>query len=286
MGRYISKELKPRDFKHIGTFLADAPLYETLMMRGASRAMEDGGFDGWWYGCFEDGTDLRALMCIEGTTANLWGRDIDAIDQMANDLLKTQGGYTSAQSHRHTLLGETRSMDRFWATFHAIPRQLVSDRVRSLMGSGVAPGRTSPRITLDPATPADLALVSEFRAEYAVEAYGIDPRMGGREAHDQRCSRLIESGRQLIAREGPRPILLCELAPMGEQMAMLDGIFVPKPFRARKRMIAKVLAAAREQPLAQGKELLFFADSKELVEAGEQGGFELRCRYRIVAMRG
>lgn len=286
MSSYISKELKPREMDSISDFLKNAPRYETLLMRGAHAAMAAGRFDGWWYGCFAGGTDLRALMCVEGTTGNLWARDIDAIDAMATDLLKSQERYGSSQSHRHTLLGEEGVLTRFWATFHAIGRQVVNDRVRSLMGSGATLGKPSLRIALTCATPADLKLVSEFNAEQAVEAFGVDPRMAGREAHDRRCMAAIEAGRQLVAREGPKPVMVCEVGALDEQTAMLDRIFVPKPFRSRKRMIAKALAAAAVLPEAAGKELIFFADSDELVEAATHGGFEARCRYRMVATRG
>ena len=285
--RYISREIRPpKDLPLIESFLAGSPRYETLLMRPALEAQRNRAFDGWWYGCLADATELRALMCVEGTSANLYGRDIDALDAMAADLLRSQGQFHTSATHRHQLLGEERALSRFWSGFQAIGRQVIVDRRRTLMGSTGEPARPSSRVAVGPATASDLPLAVQFTAEHALETWGADPRMGSAEAYRRRCEETIGQKRLLVGREGPRAILVAEMLPLDDAVCMLDKVFVPKPLRARKRLVAKAIAGVLDVPALQGKEVLFFADGEALVEAAKLAGFVERCPYRVVAMRG
>lgn len=282
----IARELKPSERDSIVRFVMDAPRFHTLPMRPAAKNFDE--FEGWWYGAVDAGTShVRAIMCIQNSRASMYSGSDIATDVMAKTLLKQQQILHAYQTKRHILFGYKATVDKFWRVFRMIDRQVVQNAPRDLLRSeGKSLDKPpSKRVKTRLATAADQKLVSEFLAEYMVENEGHDPRRMGRSAHDRRVSDLIGEERLVVAREGDRPVFICELRELEPGSILLDNIYVPLPFRQRKRLIAGALYDAQELGIAAGKEVLFFG-SDAISAAGERAGYEQKLVYQQIAMLG
>lgn len=284
--RYACRELRAGDIDAIERLLADGPRYQTLLHGPLLRATRAGDPDVWWYGALAEGTDLRALMGIRGHSALLYGESDAAVTALAKEGLKAQQQAMPSGTHRHQLFGEAGTMGLFWPIFRAIGRQVVLDRPRPLFGS--KPGLESPsaRATLRVATAADTKLVSELSAEQSLEAQGYDPRRANRAGHEARVARVIAEGRQLVAEAGGKPALIAEVTPIDDGTVLLERVYVPRPSRALKRLVAGALVAAAGAAPVGDREALFFAEIEGLAEAAENVGFVLRATWHTVVMYG
>ena len=284
--RYNSRDLRPADMEAAAKLLADAPRYATLNMRLAMAAQQAGSFPGWWFGTFADVTELRAVMCVDPGGAQVHSTDFAAVEKMATDLLVAQQHFRGGAAKRHQLMGEQSVLDRFWQIFRGVDREVVLNKTRDLMGTGEGPFLATRRITAATATAADLKAVVEFTGEYAVATWGSDPRVASREAHTRRCAAVIGDGRQLVAREGPRVILVAEVVPLDAKTVLLDNVHVPRGHRPRKKLVARALGVVAEAAAPDGCETLFFSNNDALGAAALMSGFGRRATYRVVVMRG
>ncbi len=285
--RFGCRPLRDNELDAIEQLLRAGPRYQTLLFATVLRESRARNPDAWWYGALADGSALQAVLGIVGHSALVYGTTPAAIEAMAQALLKAQQFTSGAPAQRHQLFGDERCMAAFWRVFKAIERPVILDRKRPLFGSpadGAAAGES--RAPLMAATPADARIVSEFAAEYTLEAHGVDPRRASREAHERRCLDAIAAGRQLIAKDGAKPVLIAEWVPLDERTVMLDKVFVPKPTRALPKLLGSVLASATRLPVAAGREVVFFAEVDALATAAEKAGFAVRATYHVVAMRG
>lgn len=285
MAGYTNRELKADDRGEVERLIEAADRYQTLFIRPTLARFES--FGGWWYGALADGTRLEAVMSVEDHVANVYAETREAIGAMAEEIFQLQVRLSNARPHRHQVIGEASSVEPLWASLKRLPRKLISDRTRTLMRAAEAPERSpSKRLALTFAEPSDLRLVYELTAEAQLERFGVDPRRTQREAHTQRCRAIIEQRRQLVGRAGDKPVLVAHLADIDDDTVMLDGIYVPRPFRTRKRLLGAGLHQAREVPLAEGRELLVFADDDLVQAAAELAGYRACARYRHVITLG
>jgi hypothetical protein len=283
--RFGSREIRKDGFGAIRAFVANAPRYGTLLMRRAVATIDT--WKGWWWGAF-DKTDneLRALACIEGTVVNLHGEP-DALRAMAEIMLAQQRTRVAVRGQTHQLIGNRPSVSAYWDIFKNMPkRQVLYDRIRNLMATKGPGENPKPSLIVTKATSDDLKVVSAFTAEYMTEVYGVDPIRTGRQAHEDRCRKAISEGRQLIGRDGGKPVFVAEMSFPDDDLVMLDRLHVPKPFRRRKLTAAGLVEAACHA-LVKGEECLFFADreSKSLLTGAEIAGYEVRSEYRLIVMR-
>lgn len=284
--RFACRELRPADLAAIERYVADGPRYETLLLGPLLQATRAQATTVWWYGALAGGTSLQAVMGIEGHAAVIHGRSEAALDAMAKEALHAQRTAMPAPAARHQLLGEARSLGRFWNIFKDLGRQVVLDRARPLFGAVPGMERPSQRATVAIATAADAKLVAELTAEYALEAYGVDPRRTARAAHERRTADVIAAGRQIVAREGPKPVLVAEIRSLDAATVLLEAVYVPKALRSLPKLVGGALVGATELALARGAEALFFAELETVAEAAAKAGFPERARYHAVAMLG
>ncbi len=284
--QYACRELKPNDRGRIERFIGAAPSNATLFIRPAVDGFES--FGGWWYGALAHGTELEALMCIQHRVARIYGTDRDALRALGAALRKMQEITAGGGAHRHQLSGEASSVEPIWSALKDLKgRTLLSDRFRHLMAAGV-PLEKSPskRIRLGYATPQDLRTVYELTAERRLESMKIDPRRTNPAAHRARCEAAIKGKRQLVGRDGDKPVFVAELKPVDDEQVLLDSVYVPPAFRSRKRLIGGALHLARKAPAARDKTLLVFADGDAMRAAAELANYELATTYRHVITVG
>lgn len=282
---FRSRELQPTDRDAIAIIVDLASRDDALLLKRHFANFED--FPGWWYGTFAAEGGLQAVMAIEGHTGHLYATSDEAAEAMGRAMLRQQQMLGGRGSTRHELIGPWAAMTAFWRGFKAIDRQLKSDVARVLISSTGSTQSPSRRVDLSLADEGDLRLVVEFSALLAVEQQGHDPRRTTPDSHKRRCRRAIAEGRQLVAREaGTRPLMVAEVLDLDADAALLEGVFVPLPFRSRKLLVAGALAlAASSEPVA-GRRLLLFAEDELLLVAAERAGFEQLARYRHIVMVG
>ncbi len=275
------------DKKKIGDFLERTPTYSTLMMQGPYQNFET--FGGWWYGVIVvDSQEVRALACVENHAANMYAESDQAAAEMGSKMLKAQKNLSRKAGIRHQVFGEQRTVERFWDKFQHINRTVDVDVVRRLVGATTPGERLRDTVTVRRATTQDLKVVFEFGAGYAIEQWGVDPRKTARDNHQAYCERSIEEGRQVVAYKGNKPIFIAEIVEQGEGTAMLNRMFVPRPFRTFKKMASTALVGTTELALENTKELLLFADESDdfMTKVVDLAGFEQRGNYRSISMRG
>ncbi|PIE18905.1 MAG: hypothetical protein CSA66_03505 [Proteobacteria bacterium] len=284
--QYGCRELKPSDHERIARFIRGAPRDATLYLR---PVIEDlGSFGGWWFGGLAGGTDLQALLCIDNHAAEIYGSDRDALHAVGAALRKMQELSSGAGAHRHQLSGEASSVAPIWQALKSLKgRTLVADRFRRLMAAGEPPDKPpSKRIRLGYATPKDLRTIYELTADRRLELHHLDPRRANPAAHRARCEAAIRDKRQLLGRDGDKPVFVAELKPTPDGRVLLDEVHVPQAFRSRKRLIGGALHLARKAPAARDKDLLFFAEDDAMAAAAEMANYELRTTYRHVITVG
>ena len=275
------------DKKKIGDFLERTPTYSTLMMQGPYQNFES--FGGWWYGVIViDSQEVRALACVENHAANMYAESDQAAEEMGSKMLKAQKNLSRKAGVRHQVFGERRTVEKFWHRFQHINRTVDVDKVRLLVGATTPGERLRDTVTVSRATAKDLKVVFEFGAGYTIEQWGVDPRKTSKDSHRAYCESVIEEGRQVVAYKGAKPIFIAEIVDQGEGTAMLNRIFVPRPFRTFKKMASTALVGATELALENAKELLLFADESDdfMTKVVEMAGFEERGSYRSISMRG
>jgi len=273
------------DKQKIENFLEMAPRYSTLLMRGAARDAE--AFKGWWMGALAAGTNLQALMCVEGTAGNLFGEEDDAIETLAEVMYDRIKSGPRGPSRAHQLLGPERVIDIYWRIFQKVNRTVIFDRKRKLFSTTGPVDPPKPDITIAKAQPNDLKLIYEFSGEQMAEQWKLDPRRAYPDAHKERCRKLIESGHQLVGRDRGRPVFIAELVPVEDRAVMVDRIFVPRPFRVRKKMVASAMIILARQALEDVDEVLYFSeiDNDMLMRCAEIGEFKEVSTYRLIVMR-
>lgn len=282
---FRSRELQPNDRGAIATLLGGASLADGLLIKRQFARFEDS--PGWWYGTLTGEGQLQAVMAIEGHSGVLFAASEDAAHAMGKHMLRQQQMMAGHGSTRHELLGPWQAMTAFWRGFKAIDRQLKSDSARELLRSTASTKSPSRRVELRLAVEGDLRLVAEFTAMLAVEQQGHDPRRTRPDSHQRRCRNAIVEGRQLVASEaGERPVMVADVVDVDEQTALLERVFVPLPFRSRKRLVAGALALAAASAPVAGRRLLVFTDGEQLLAAAELAGFQSVARYRQIVMIG
>jgi len=284
---YAVFELKAQKHREdMETFVRRRPLYQTLALRAA---LEEGdAYKGWWFGAMENG-ELEALVSIVGTKANIHASSGDAAEAVARTLLGNQKHNKSAAAHRHEVMGDERTMARFWPTFREIDRKVLVDQPRFLMGGGGDNGpleSCSKRMILGYATHHHQRLMEDFLGEVVLEKFGVDPRRSNRAAHNKNVAALIASGRQLLGYEKDKPVFVAELVDINDTMVELQNVWVPVALRSRKRLIGGAFAQATALPHCQGKEVLVMAANTGMHEAAKRAGMEQRAAFRFVAMIG
>jgi hypothetical protein len=281
--RHGCRKLGRDDHDAIQKFIAEAPRYATILMRGPARDIDT--FKGWWKGALMGGIP-EALLCVEGTTSHLYGANREAVEEMANNIVSLQKMGPASVPKTHQITGVSVSLDPFWGTLKALHHTLVHDRERDLMAA-TDPGKApKSSVTVEPATQADFKLVYEFSADQTVAQWGWDPRRISPDSHQARCRRVIDDGRQLIGKDGGRPVFLAELVPIDEDTVLLDRIFVPQGLRLRKRMASCLIGAVRASK-KYGNETLFFAEKNDekMGKALALTEFESKATYRLVVFR-
>ena len=281
---FTTRELDARD-RHAITALVDrVSKDESRLARSFVDHFDD--FDGWWMGAMRHG-QIEALMAIDGHAGTLVSQDDDATRALAHGMVRQQQMLVSRTSNRHQLSGTWRTLDLFWQIFQAIDRQVTCDKARELMTETEQTQSPSRRVTVELATVDDIQVVLEFTGEHSAEMYGVDPRRVSPESHHRQCAAVIDTGRQLIAREANgRPVMVAEAVDVGPNEVLLERLHVPLPFRGRKRLIGGAMASARELEPCSGKRLLLFADDPQIVAAAERAQFEPLARYRLISMVG
>ena len=271
----------------IADFIERSPTYPTFLMH---RPLEEfDSFGGWWFGVIVVETqELRALACIENHSANMYAQSDDAAEEMGRIMLKQQSKAPRKVGVRHQIFGEKTTVDRFWQVFQNINRTVDIDALRGLFGATEPGERIKDTVSVSRATSADIKIVSEFAAGHAIDAWRIDPRRVSPQGHQANCMAVIESGRQLVARKGNKPLCIAEIVPQTEGRVMIDKIYVPRPFRTFKKLAATALVMFTEVALEEGSEALLFAnvDDAFSTSIAEMAGFESRMTYRSISMRG
>jgi predicted GNAT family acetyltransferase len=284
--RYVGRELRAADWEAIARVVAAGPRHETLLLEPLLAATRAGDPEVWWYGALADARELRALMGVRGHSAVVHGQSEASIDGLAREALKAQQLATPGAPRRHQLFGEERTIERFWAVFKGVGRQVVVDRPRPLLAAPSAVEPPSGRATVRLATAADAKLVFELTGDQVVEAQAWDPRRANRAAHEARVAQTIGQGRQLVAEANGKPVLVAELVLFDDTTAILERVHVPRPFRALKRLVGAALLAVAASAPAGGRTVLFFAEEEGLAEAAEAVGFARRATWRVIAMHG
>lgn len=284
--RFVGRELRAADFDAVQQLIAGGPRDHTLFLEPLLRAARAGDPEVWWYGALAGGTQLRALMGIRGHAAVVYGQTDAAVAAMAREALKAQGLARDAGAHRHQLFGEAGTIGRFWAIFQAIGRQVVIDRPRPLFAGAPELEPPSKRAAVRVATAADQKLVSELTAEHALEALGYDPRRANRAAHEARVTQVVAAGRQLVAEQDGKPVLVAEVTHLDDRTALLERVFVPRPSRALQRLVGGALVQATRATPVGDREVRFFAEVEGLADAATKAGFPRRADWHMVVMLG
>jgi hypothetical protein len=275
---WICRELREADTDHLRRLIESRDRDARLHL----REVDAPGL--WWYGAVgRSSAELGAVLQVEGTTATLIEVDPGATEALARGLLQHQRMIGKDHGDRHVLRGQAAAMGRFWAIFQHNGRKVVSDRTAVLH---VAPAPGTSRLDVRVGDAGDLKLVSEFLADATLETRGFDPRRTARETHDRRCAQVLRDGLCVVVRDAGAAVLVGELAPSGTQVTLLEPWFVPRAFRARKRLIAQALAPLTGLAPLLGRELLAFADGPELNEAMALAGWQPRSTFRTVEMQG
>ncbi len=126
---------------------------------------------------------------------------------------------------------------------------VIFDRKRKLFSTTAPADPPKPNITIAPAQRSDLKLISEWTADQMVEQWKIDPRRAYPEAHKERCLAVIDSGRQLVARDKGHPVFIAETIPVEERtayMAALEAASVDNDIRPFTTFLATLVKANLE----------------------------------------
>lgn len=278
------RELRDSDKEQVEAFLGRSDPYATLLLRDAVLGFDD--YPGWWFGGLREGRTLQSVMAIEDRRAIMASDDVPCLEAMATYLKRDQAYITTAERHRHTILGPTETIDPFWKIFRELDRQLVSDTTQTLMASTSAGECPTKRLAMSFARKQDLGLVAEFEAMRLLEERGRDPRRGAGGPHIQPCAEAIEAQRVVIGREGGKPVFIAELRDMGPGKVLLARAFIPAAFRTRKRLVGGALFKLKFAPPSREKEVLFFAQGAEMRAAAERAGYVAKMTYRKIVTLG
>lgn len=247
--------------------------------------------DRWWFAARDGQGRVGAFAAIEGTRANLFSDDRDAVEAMARALLRSQQLHTSRESHRHVLFGPARVVDPLWQIFQAVGRQVVADRRPALMVSGEG-GQGSRRMTLSVAAATDQKTCVAFLADRSVELEGLDPRKVAAERFDRDVAAGIAAGGLLVGREvapnSPqgRAVFVGSIKALSDDVALLQPWYVPGPIRTRKVLVAGALLEAQRIGPGANKQVWLLVEGDSLRLAADRAGYKHAVAWREIAMLG
>ena len=283
MAQFAGKFQDASNREAILTFLKRSPPYCGVFMRRPAENLTT--FGGWWYASIlPDSDEIRALACVEETSATLYGLDVDALGALGQNMGREARGVRDGRSHH--IFGEARSIDHFWEVFKEVGRDVTHRLTRHLLSARAPSDAVSARVGVATATTADERIVYEFSGEQMVEQFGLDPRRVGKQSHESRTKHNIQQGSALVARQGAVPFMAAEIQELQQGVVLLDKVFFPRPFR-RKKLMAAGIAAAVNLLLQSNQEVLFFADEHRgyIGETASLVGFEEREVYRLLVVR-
>ncbi|MBN1947042.1 MAG: hypothetical protein JW797_15310 [Bradymonadales bacterium] len=285
MKSYGVRVLNPKDKQAILDFLAQADPYSTLLMRGPARDFDQ--FLGYWMGALADGTKLEALACVEGLATNIYAKETEAADAMGWELRRRATSMKPLPGV-HQMVGDERTIDAFWNIFSQARLRVVFDRKRQLFcATPPIPPPETP-LSVHKALASDLKAVYEYTAMQATEMWGIDPRKTAQQkAHEEHCAKAIQEERQLIVRDGGKPVLVAEIVRPDEATVMLDRIYVTIPYKARGKLVTSALLGLVQVAIQGVPEVLFFVESNDKLLSGctVKAGFSKKTDYRLIVMR-
>jgi hypothetical protein len=286
------RRLHARDFKRatdgdaLRAFLAAAPRHLCLTLRAAAQSFESS--KAWWSGAFDDEGNVKAVAWMEGKFVTMYSppTDGDAIRTIAKSMLQQASGRPGRDGHTHHLFGPHHTISDFWDVFRALPRTVVGDRSPCLMSCST-PADLTGNTRVATATDADLRMVFEFTSDLAVEQNNPDPRRTVRQAHEKLCQDLIASGRQLFGTDAGKPSFIAELIHLGDDGALLNNLYIPRPFR-RPAVIARLMAAAAKLALQRAPEVYTFCDDPAgpYAQGAAAAGFTPLADFRHLMLKG
>ncbi len=277
------REYGRHELQGIAALVAHSPVESTFHVK---PIVDDPvGNNAWFFAASHEDGRVGAFAAVVGTRANLLGFDDGAVDAMAMAMLKSQTIHTSREAHRHVLLGPATVVDRFWAIFQDVGRQVVGNRKLELMASG-GEGKGSRRLTLDLATHSDLPVLTVFAGDYGLERHGFDPRKVAPAALERQLTDAIDAGRLLVARESGRAMFMAIVRDVDEETVLLDRVHVPVAYRGRKILVGGALFAAAASAPVAAKRVLVFIDGDLMQIGAARAGYTSLQSYREVAMLG
>jgi len=287
--KWIGRELRKSDTNALTSLVEAAPRPASLFVKAALARGED--FKGWWYGVWRDGLTLEGVMAVDNHQGSLYADNEEAASGLATEFHGLQKRFgPGGQTHRHQLLGESKTMAIVWPIVKDLPdRKLVFDKGCDLLQAAVddAPGPSS-RVKLDLAQRTDERIIYDFGAELRIEQMGVDPRKVGADAYAQRVIGLIAYGHELIAKEKDtgRPFFVAELAPLSDDTMLLTETWVPPHYRTRSKLVAQAFWAAARHPAVQGKELVYLSSDAAMGTAAKSVGWKRLSGYRWTVTLG
>lgn len=279
---WTCRELSATDLDGVRVLIASAPPHRSMHFHGALADPAAAGR--WWFAAIGAG-GIGAAAAIQGTRAHLYGDDDSAVRAMAAAMLRSQQLQASREAHRHVLYGPSDVIATFWTTFSAVGRQVVADRLLTLM-LGDGDGKGSDKVSLTVATDDDVALCVRFLGEYAAEVLGSDPRKARPRAFEAEVVGAIAEGRLLVGSEGGRAMFVADAVTVDERIAELQRVYVPLAYRSRKLLVGGALFAARSVGPGDGRLIRLFADSEAIELAATRAGFRPVAAWREIAMLG
>ncbi|MFC7705694.1 GNAT family N-acetyltransferase [Plastorhodobacter daqingensis] len=134
---------------------------------------------------------------------------------------------------------------------------------------------------LRPATPADLALLADWRALYRREALG-DPPTDNRQRAVSDVTAMLERGHVHFLADGDVPLAMTNFNAVHAGMVQIGGVFTPAPLRGQghaRRVVALHLAKAR----AEGtRRAVLFARDPNALRAYQAVGFRNVGGYHLL----
>ena len=80
--------------------------------------------------------------------------------------------------------------------------------------------------------------------------------------------------------------MVAELIKPEERTVILDRLYVPRPFRVRKKLVTSALIQGSRLALNDADEVAFFADEEDklLNKCAPLAGFERKGTFRLIVM--
>lgn len=267
--------LVPGEEDQAMNFLAARPVQNVVM----SSLIGDNGFErklnrGDFYACRDARGEIAGIALI-GHHILFASPHAEAIAAFARRARERRDA--------HVILGESRSVERFWADYARadesplrVQRQLLLEQTWPVAVRQSVQG-------LRPATPDDLPHVATVHAQMAFEESLTNPLEVDPEGFLARLRRRIAAGRVWVWIDGGRLIFKADIFPDSPRVIYLEGIYVNAQERGKGYGLRCLSQLGRELLLRARSLCLLVNEQNEAVQAFyRRAGYKLHSHYDTI----